>query len=575
MREEAGMMTHGSWINLERVRSSRRRVLQGGLGLVAGSAAFALACGGGKKEEQASTSSGTAQGTTAPAAGGQTPKRGGTFPEMITAGLANNTNPVTNWWEGQGLSGLYVYDRLVNGRMGQDTAKEYILEAAQSVEQPDTTTVIFKLKPGMKFHNRAPVSGRAVTGEDVVKSQLYVKSEPAAQDSSFQNGSMQSVEAPDAQTVSFKLKAPNAYIFSATQLTYPQSTGIIPQELLDKLDTAWPTGSGPYELTEYNVNVRYRFKRFEGYRDAAKGMPYIDERDVRIITDPAAQESAFRSEQSLVWANIQPNTVADTVKRDLGDKIVMQEVQTLSPFPLIMNATRPPFNDVRVRQAVYRFLDRQQFLALLEGGRGVLPPGVLSAGLTEYQLDPKQTEKYWKQDLKESKQLLEAAGYDFNREYTMLTLNFPKNNQGGEIFAQQASQVGMKLRLRAPVTLGDWHHNMEVGDFDVAYAAMPGYDSPQKVLRFQHSNSLSAYKFTGPRNPDIDKQIEKSEQTLDKNERIKLVKDIQIALLEVYTPFFLSHNYTGYTGVWKYVKGYEAIPSSHSRPRPDMWLDKG
>jgi peptide/nickel transport system substrate-binding protein len=570
------MRASGSRIDLKRGRSSRRRVLQGGLSLLAGSAAYALACGGGDEDEETTApSTGAAPGTTAPAAGGQTPKRGGTMLEMITAGLANNTNPVTNWWEGQGLSGLYVYDRLVNNRLGKDTAKEYILEAAQSVEQPDQTTVIFKLKPGMTFQNRAPVSGRAVTGEDVVKSQLFVKSEPAAQDSSFQNGSMQSVEAPDAQTVVFKLKAPNAYVFSATQLTYPQSTGIIPQENLDKLDTAWPVGSGPFELTQYEVNVRYRFKRFEGYRDAAKGLPYIDEREVRIVTDPAAQEAAFRTEQSLAWANIQPNTVADRVKKDLGDKIVMEEVQTLSPFPLIMNATKPPFNDVRVREAVYRFLNRQQFLDLLEGGRGVLPPGVLSAGLEEYQVDPKQTEKYWKQDIKASKQLLEAAGYDFNREYTMLTLNFPKNNQGGEIFAEQASQVGMKLRLRSPVTLGDWHHAMEIGDFDVAYAAMPGYDSPQKKLRFQHSNSLSAYKFTGPRNSDIDKTIEKAEQTLDKNERIKQVKDIQIALLEVYTPFFLTHNYTGYTGVWKYVKNYEVVASSHALPRPELWLDKG
>ncbi|MGH2589075.1 MAG: ABC transporter substrate-binding protein [Dehalococcoidia bacterium] len=566
------MRANDSGIGLKRGRPGRRRVLQGGLSLLAGSAAFALACGGGEDEDEAP--SGAAQGTTAPAAGGETPKRGGVMLEMITSGLANNTNPVTNWWEGQGVSGLYVYDRLVNGRLGQDTAKEYILGAAQSVEQPDPTTIIFKLRPGMTFHNRAPVNGRAVTGDDVVKSQLFVKSEPAAQDSSFQNGSMQSVEAPDAQTVVFKLKAPNAYVFSATQLTYPQSTGIFPQELLGNLDTAWPTGSGPYELAEYNVNVRYRFKRFEGFREAAKGLPYIDEREVRIITDPTAQETAFRSEQTYIWGNVQPNTVADKVKRDLGDRIAMEEVQSLSPFPLIMNATKPPFNDVRVREAVYRFLNRQQFLDLLEGGRGVLPPGVLSVGLEAYQVDPKQTEQYWKQDLKESKQLLEAAGYDFNREYAMLTLNTPKNNQGGEIFAEQASQVGMKVRLRSPVTLGEWHHNMEIGDFDLAYAAMPSYDSPQKVLRFQHSNSLSAYKFTGPRNPDIDKMIDKSEQTLDQNERVKQVKEIQMALLEVYTPFFLTHNYTSYTGIWNYVKNYEVNPSSHSLPRTEMWLDK-
>jgi peptide/nickel transport system substrate-binding protein len=552
---------------------NRRRVLQGGLSLLAGSAAFALACGGGK-EDTPSQPSGAAQGTAAPAAAGQTPKRGGIVMEVAQTDGPPNVNPVTTWGEGQWLSGAYVYDRLVNGRMGQDTAKEYIPYAAQSVEQPDPTTVIFKLRPGMTYHNRAPVNGRAVAAEDVVKSQLYVRDQPAAQDRSFQTASMQSVDAPDAQTVSFKLKAPNAYLFSATQLTYPQSTAIIPQELLDRLDTAWPVGSGPYELTEYNLGVRYRFKRFEGFRGAAEGLPYVNEREVRLLVDPAALEAGFRGEQSFTWPNVTNAEIANTIKRDMGNRIVMDEYLTLSPFPLILNATRPPFNDVRVREAVYRFLNRQQFVDLLESGNGALPTGLLSVGQEEYQLAANQTEKYWKNDPRAARQLLEAAGWDFNRELTMTTLNRPKNNQGGEIFAQQASQAGMKVALKAPVTLGDWHHTMETGEFDAAYAAMPGYDSPQKVLRFQHSNSLSAYRYTGPKNTQIDAMIEKSEVTLDKNERIKLVKDIQLALLEVYTPFLISHNFKTFAARWAYLKDWEFIPSSHSTPRVAAWLDK-
>jgi peptide/nickel transport system substrate-binding protein len=554
---------------------NRRRVLQGGLGLLASSAAFALACGGGDKDEETTApSTGAAPGTTAPAAGGQTPKRGGTLLEVAQTDGPPNVNPVTTWGEGQWLSGLYVYDRLVNGRMGMDTAREYTPEAAQSVEQPDSTTVIFKLRPGMTFHNRAPVNGRAVTADDVVKSQLYVRDQPAAQDRSFQTASMQSVEAPDAQTVSFKLKAPNAYVFSATQLTYPQSTCIIPQELLSNLDTAWPVGSGAYQLTSYDLGVRYRFKRFEGYHGTAEGLPYVDERETRLLVDPAALEASFRGEQSYIWPNVTNPEIAGTVKRDMGNRIVMEDYLALSPFPFAMNATRPPFNDVRVREAVYRVLNRQQFLDLLEAGNGTLPPGVLSVGQEEYQVDAKQTEQYWKQDPRAARQLLEAAGFDFNREYSMLTLNRPKNNQGGEIFAEQASQAGMKVRLRAPVTLGDWHHIMGTGDWELFYAAMPGYDSPQKVLRFQHSNSQSAYQYTGPKDPQIDAMIEKSEVTLDKNDRTKQVKDVQIALLEKYTPFLITHNYRVFAARWNYVKDYEIIASSHSMPRPAMWLDR-
>ena len=107
--------------------------------------------------------------------------------------------------------------------------------------------MIFKLKPGMKYHDRAPVSGRTVSAEDIVKTQIHVRDNPRAQNSSFQTVSMQSVEAPDAQTVVFKLKSPNAYLFSDTQLASPSAQCIIPQETLDKLDEGWQIGSGPTE----------------------------------------------------------------------------------------------------------------------------------------------------------------------------------------------------------------------------------------------------------------------------------------------------------------------------------------
>jgi peptide/nickel transport system substrate-binding protein len=381
------------------------------------------------------------------------------------------------------------------------------------------------------------------------------------------------VEAPDAQTVVFKLKAPNAYLFSATQLAYPQSTCIIPRELLDNLDRAWPVGSGPYELVEADLGVRYLYRRFEGYREAAKGLPYIDEREIRIVTDAAAQEAAFRSEQSYIWFNIPVPRLADQVKRDLGDRIVMDEYLTLSMVPLSMNATRPPFKDQRVREAVYRFIDRKQFLDLLDEGRGAVPPGLLQVGMTEYQLDPKQTEKYWRQDLRASRQLLEAAGFDFNRELTMIAINRPRDNQGMEIFQQQASKVGMKVRPRS-VPFAEWHNMIHTGDWDVYWGYSPAYDTPQKVLRFQHTDTQSVYVHSGLKDPEIDRMIEKSEQTLDRNERVKLVKDIQIALLEKYTPFFLTHNFTAYIARWKYVRDYEVARATHAMYRTEMWLDK-
>src|SRR5688572_5676149 len=57
------------------------------------------------------------------------------------------------------------------------------------------------------------------------------------------------------------------------------------------------------------------------------------------------------------------------------------------------------------------------------------------------------------------------------------------------------------------------------------------------------TNTGSVHKYNGLKDPATDAIIEQTEVTLDRNERIKLVKDTQIALLEKYTPFLITHNF--------------------------------
>jgi peptide/nickel transport system substrate-binding protein len=552
---------------------SRRRLLQSGVGLAAGSAAaWLLACGGSKKEEaKATTAGGAAQGTAAAAATATAaPKRGGRLKQAYTSSTTS-LNPITDSGQRLSLGALHLWDRLVSPRI----TKDYVLEAAQSVELPDQTTVVFKLKPGLKFQDRAPVSGRAVDTEDIVKSQIYVRDEPrGAGNNAFQRNSMQSMETPDAQTIVFKLKAPNAYIFSGTQLGDPGAQCIFAKEQVGSLDTAWSVGSGPYEMVEYEMNVRYLYRRFAGFRDAGKGLPYVEEREWRVIQDTAAQEAAFRSEQIHLWT-LPLTNLADPLKRELGGRIEMDEYLALSMQTISANATRPPFNDVRVREALYRVANRKQYLDLIQDGRGKVPPGPVPVGLTDYQLTEAQTEKYFRQDAKAAKQLLDAAGFPYDKEIEASAINRPQDTQGCEILQQQLSQVGVKVRV-LPLPLAEWlQGKMATGNWEAFVAYWPGYDTPQFPLRMHHTESQPAvHRYHGLKDPTIDKMIEKSEVTLDKNERIKLVKDIQIALMEKYTPVIYTQNNTTYQARWKYVRDYEINPATHPMYRTEMWLDR-
>jgi peptide/nickel transport system substrate-binding protein len=557
-------------------RPRRRQFLRGAVGLSAGSAAaLLLACGGDTKKEStpASSSSGTtpAQGTAA-AAATQAPKRGGRL-GLNYQDNTNNLNPNIDVGQRLAMGAFHAYDRLISQRMGKDTAKEYVPEAAASVEQPDATTIIFKLKPGMKYHNMPPVNGRDVVAEDVVASNLYVRDDQRSTNRTFHVNSMQSVDAPDAQTVVFRLKAPNAYVFSGTQMVDPGANCIFPKEIIPNLDNM-QIGSGPYQLTQYAINERYLYKRFEGYREAGRGMPYIEEREYFSLKDPAAQEAAFRSEQLGVW-QLPDATYAERVKRDLGARIDMDEWESLGMMAHLNNVTKPPWNDVRVREAIYRITNRQQYLDLLEGGKGKVPPGPMQLGLTEYQLDPSQTAKYFRQDPMAARQLLTAAGFDFNRTVPILQINRQRDAQAGEIMQQQYAQAGIKTQVTA-IPFAEWlNQRIRMGDWEAYVTTFPGFDSPYRILRWQHTTTTDVHAFAGIKDPEIDKMIEKSEVTLDKNERIKLVKDIQVAALEKYTPMIYVYHPTVFQARYKYVRDYEIMPAStNPMYRIEMWLDK-
>src|SRR5688572_7816713 len=129
-------MEHNYWESITKTRWARRRLLKTGAALSLGAVAVAaVGCSGDDDDDGNGGSGGEGE-----------PKQGGRLGRTGTWG-ASNYNPLINAAETY-LAGMHVYDRLISGRTDE---RQFVLEAAASVEQPQPNQVVAKLRPGMVY----------------------------------------------------------------------------------------------------------------------------------------------------------------------------------------------------------------------------------------------------------------------------------------------------------------------------------------------------------------------------------------------------------------------------------------
>jgi ABC-type transport system substrate-binding protein len=559
---------------------TRRRALKSGAALSIGAASLALiGCGGGGEKATPTSAAGGATGSPSPAASPTSaaakPQKGGTYTTKFAT--VGNYNIGKFYHEGYNNSGITAYDRPITVDL---TSKDgYILQAMQKIELAEPTKVVLTLVPGMTYHDLEPANGRAVKGSDIVAYQNYIKGLANAENSGFQRNFLDSIESPDDNTVVMHLTRPAAYLYSTRYLANPTAQPIVPQELIDHLDDHPAVGSGPFQLASNTLGAEYNYKRFEKWRGAKNGMPYFDGRKSLGLTDTHAIEAAFRGGQLDEWDGV----AASSISRLQGEldktKFTLYEFDSLGIFGsnFMMDpstdGTRPWHKDTRVRQAIYRLTNRQQILDLVFDGRGVMTTGPIHTSLPAYQLDKSATDKYFKEDVTEAKQLLSAANYDTSKVWEDINSNSSATNaQAGEVWQQQLARGDFKFQV-VPKPLGELLPNyLSVGKYDFWLGAQPGGDVPDRAMRNMHSNTGDVFNHCGLYDPDMDALVEKSEQATDRQENIKLVKEIEQKALDAYSLNYVMFTLKAYNYVNAKVKDYFLDPVAGQDYQTQAWF---
>lgn len=375
----------------------------------------------------------------------------------------------------------------------------------------DGLTYTFTLREGVKFHN-----GNEVTLEDV----LYSLERCAGSEndgtpliSAFSN--VTGIAADEAGRVVVTLATPSLEFINS------MTAAIIPKDSGNTVATA-PVGTGPFSFVSYQPQNSMEVTRFEGYwGEGAK----LEKVTFKIITDTNTLVMGLKGGTLDMVIHL-PNTVSAEVEKDFT---VLEDTMKLVQALYINNAVEP-FDDVRVRQAMYYAIDVQEIIDFVCDGAGVPTGTSMYPAFTKYFV-AELAEKY-PHDIEKAKALLAQAGYPNGFSMTITVPgNYQQHVDTGLVVAQQLAAVGITAEVQE-VPWETWVQDVYKGrqyEATVSGIAASDMTAREMLQRYVTGNQKNFISFSDEEYDDV---VSRAMSTLDMEEQVALYQRAQEILNE-------------------------------------------
>jgi peptide/nickel transport system substrate-binding protein len=327
---------------------------------------------------------------------------------------------------------------------------------------PDGKTYTFRLREA-QWHD-----GQPVTAEDI-KFSLDRIVEPGA--IRVRTGVLrtfyahQSAEVVDDKTIRVPIQFASPLFLENLASEYMK---MYPKHVAEKLspeEAQQPgklIGSGPWKLKEFKPHIAIEYVRNPHY--FKKGLPFFDGMLFTIVRDYNRRLAAMQVGQAQTtegptigsYGNEDPMRIQAETRGKVRAIYIPEAVQTY----LVLHMNKPPFNDPRVRRAVFLVIDRQELVKIVRclepygcfGSVGTFLPNK-GGQVVESPEDLAQTPG-WRQpkdqDIAEAKALMAAAGYANSVKATLNLTNVPGGIRIGEVIAEQLRKsLGIDFTLEA------------------------------------------------------------------------------------------------------------------------------
>jgi ABC-type transport system substrate-binding protein len=539
---------------------NRRRLLRAGaVGLAGLTGAWLVACGGGSKDAgSASTASSGATGATDRQPDAERPKRGGT----LRLGSRDQPGSMDPHFGGGGFDERYewfVFDNLVTFDAKGNAKLDESL--AQSMEVADKTTILFKLRPNITFHDGSPLDASTVKWN--IDRSLDPKRSATAKPQ-FEH--IKSVDAVDAQTVRFNLTQPDSTLVGALG---GKGGMMVSRQAVEKLgDDQFvrnPVGTGPFTFVSWRDQSDLRFKLNRDYwRRAPDGGPdaFVDEVYLRIIPEAVVIASALQARE-IDHIDEPGGGIADLTEEKSID---IHKFEGNGMIHLQWNHGAAPLDNVDFRRAVASAWDRETWSKLFFQGQLRPADAVIPPGSWGYQPTP-QHPKY---DVNAAKQLVEKSGIaEAQRTFTITGGATWGGPNAATLFVNDLAKIGVKV-------------NYEPNTQNKTFKALGGDGTYQAIsslsLRPDPDGWFSVlyrekatYNLGWASTPGIEPLLDKAAASYDLNERNQIYAEVRrITSEQMYCQLAgLFRNGFGYSG--KNVRGVRFGADGKAR-LAQMWL---
>ncbi|MEM6683840.1 MAG: ABC transporter substrate-binding protein [Pseudomonadota bacterium] len=288
----------------------------------------------------------------------------------------------------------------------------------------------FTLITGALFHNGVPFTA------DIAKFALERITAPGstnAQQQLFAHVAAIDVLGPHALRITLDQPVPE-FLFN---LGWGDAVMVEPSTAAS--NAAHPVGTGPYQFGRWQTGTAITLQRFEAYwgRRAA-----FDQVVFKLISDAGASYGAIMAGDVDGIANFGAVELLPQIKRT--GRFNVLEGMTEGETVLAMNNARPPFDDLRVRQAIAHAIDRQALIDAVLFGYGV-PIGSFFSPLDPDYINLTGETPF---DVAKARRLLAQAGYADGFETTLVLPPTGYARRGGKVIASQLRRIGITAKLQ-------------------------------------------------------------------------------------------------------------------------------